>query len=558
MGTNVWPAIPALLKALESRDPSIRYVAAEVLGRAKADQAPEFERLKPRLRNQERPADVFGFLLTGRDEFQHRYGQDFRCFALTGLAALGPGARSRLGMMLEILRSKDEDNEVRVKASEVIHSVGLVGDEGVSVLKHVFQDPEEWPVVRAGAARALAGVTPRDPQVQPLLRQALGDSAGLVRVAAAETLWGLGAPAAEVLPVLTGALGHKLATVRLAALRSLAGMGKAAQPVANALRALLSDEKEPVRRAAAAALASMGLKKDQGAEGDAVFQVEGFVHCYSHWAAEHVKDPGLPYTPTISNSMNFSLVVSNSCYFLRTTPARDTTYLYQEAAFDGLTVYYVTRLNLANLQETPPPGVKLNIATAWMYRHQRFVHSMFARDVEPIWLMFASGDYFRTVTNGLVEPALTLGLFENADYYPRPFLIPAKWELQGTFPFLPLRVTYMDDGETKTAPPFQNAKRDPPFDAGFTNVVFWVSATRKFGDVTVPVRGEVDTYNLTWSEGKQELRPYTHYQVVATNWSIGIPPTVFRPKLPGLTTISDARDVLTERPQTARASEWPD
>ena len=261
MGTNVWPAIPLLLKSLESRDLAIRYSAAEVLGRIRADQAPVFEQLKPRLRNKERPADVLNHLLTGRDEFGRWHGREVRCFALAGLAALGPGARSRLGTVLDILKSKDEEHEMRAKALEVIRSIGSLGDADVSMLKQVFQDPEEWPDVRAAAARALAGVAPGDPQLQPMLRQALGDSPGLVRVAAAETLWQLGAPATEVLPVLTGALGHKLATVRVAALKAVGGMGLAAQPAATSVRGLLSDEKEPVRHAATAALASMGLEK---------------------------------------------------------------------------------------------------------------------------------------------------------------------------------------------------------------------------------------------------------------------------------------------------------
>jgi HEAT repeat protein len=261
MGTNAWPAIPLLLKSLESRDLFIRYPAVVVLARIKADQAPVFAQLTPRLRNKERLAEVFSYLVTGPDESGRRYGRDVRCLGLAGLAALGPGARSRLGTVLDILKSKDEEHEMRAKALEVICSIGSLGDADVSLLKQVFQDPEEWPDVRAAAARALAGVAPDDPQLQPLLRQALGASPGLVRVAAAETLWQLGAPATEVLPVLTGALGHKLATVRVTALKAVAGMGKAAQPSATSVRGLLSDEKEPVRRAATAALASVGLEK---------------------------------------------------------------------------------------------------------------------------------------------------------------------------------------------------------------------------------------------------------------------------------------------------------
>lgn len=267
MGTNAWPAIPLLLKTLLRQDLPTRYAAAKVLAHIKADQAPEFERLKPGLSNRARPADVFGLLLTGNDESGLRNGREIRCFALAGLAALGPGARSRLGMVIEVAKSKDEDHEMRAMALEVIRSVGSLGKGTEFFLKQLFQDREEWPDVRAAAIRALTDAAPGDPQLRSLLRQALGDSPGLVRIAAAEALWQLGSPAAEVLPVMADALGHKLASVRLAALKAVTRMGKAAQPIASAVRALLSDEKEPVRQAATAALASMGCEQDQNTQG---------------------------------------------------------------------------------------------------------------------------------------------------------------------------------------------------------------------------------------------------------------------------------------------------
>ena len=206
----------------------------------------------------------------------------------------------------------------------------------------------------------------------------------------------------------------------------------------------------------------------------------------------------------------------------------------------------MNRLNLSSLQNAPGFHAGLNVANAWIFNQQRVVHSLFAHEMGPIWLMFASGDYLRRVTNGLVEPPVTLGLFENLDYYPRPFEVPAQWTLQEAFPFLPLRVTCQDDGETKTEPPFQNAKREPPFDAGFTNIVFRVTGTRKSANAEVPCAAELDTYRPAL-RGKPELRPYTRYRLTLTKWSKGIPPTSFRPKLPGLSTISDTRASATGR-----------
>jgi HEAT repeat protein len=260
MGTNAWPAIPVLLKTLGSGNLYTRYAAAQVLARIRADQAPAFEQFRVLLRNKERPADVLTMLLTGRDEYARRYTQAVRRFALLGLAFLGPGARSRLGTMLEIAKTPEEDHEIRAMALGVVYAVGSAGTGCAPVLKQFFEDGEEWPDVRAAAVRALAGVSANDPALQPLLRHALGDSHGLVRIAAAEALWESRVPTAEVLPVLTEALGHKLASVRVASLKALASMGKAARPAATSVRGLLFDEKEPVRLAAKVALAGMGLK----------------------------------------------------------------------------------------------------------------------------------------------------------------------------------------------------------------------------------------------------------------------------------------------------------
>jgi hypothetical protein len=293
------------------------------------------------------------------------------------------------------------------------------------------------------------------------------------------------------------------------------------------------------------------------AESPAIqFTAEGSAEFHNLWAAQGLGARRLGINPVVSNTVSFTVTVSNSCYLLRTTPVKGGAVTYHEAGFDGRTLYLVSRLNPTPLRA--PPGVSFtpNVATAWIYNQQQVIYTMFAHEMGPIWLMLASGDYLRGVTNGLVEPPVTLGLFENLDYYPRPFKIPAQWTLQDTFPFLPLRVACKDDGETKTEPPFENAKREPPFDAGFTNIVYRVTATRKFGDTEVPCSAELYTYRPSL-DGKPELRPYTRYRVTLNNWSKGIPPTNFRPKLPGLTTISDARASAAGQRRSVTAEKWP-
>ncbi|HOX59035.1 MAG TPA: hypothetical protein P5205_18020 [Candidatus Paceibacterota bacterium] len=293
--------------------------------------------------------------------------------------------------------------------------------------------------------------------------------------------------------------------------------------------------------------------------GSITFTGSGTVQFENLWA----KDPEITaaakefgFKSQGSNTMFFTIAVSNSCYDLRLTPTKPDPIHYHEAAFDGHTLYFLSHMNTADLQNDPRLRGKPNVATAWIYGHQQVVYSLFAHQMGPIWLMLASGHYLRSVTNGLIQPPLTLGLFENDDYFPRPFTIPARWTLQQAFPFLPLEVTCRDGGETKTAPPFQNAKRETPFNAGFTNIVFRVTGTREFDGIQVPSSAQLDTYRPALP-GKPELRPYTRYRLTLTEWRKGFPRISFIPKLPGLTTISDTRASAGVAPKTTTSDEWP-
>jgi len=326
---------------------------------------------------------------------------------------------------------------------------------------------------------------------------------------------------------------------------------------AGMLLAAAGGHNAPAAAAAEAADASGPIGSRRPESATVQFLAEGSVDYYNFLTAEDLKAGRSEFTRVASNTVSFSVAVSNSCYLLRLVPTTEGAIQYQEAGFDGQTLYYV--LQMPPFRGPKPPGVQneLNVANAWIFDQQRVVYSVFAHHMAPVWLMFASGDYLRTVTNGLVEPPVTIGLFENLDYFPRPFKIPAQWSLQQAFPFLPLRVTCQDDGETKTEPPFQNVKRTPPFDAGFTNIVFQVTGTRKFDAAEVPCSGDVDTYGPC-PGGKPKLFHYRRYHLALTKWSSTIPPTTFRPKLPGLTTISDARHARSEHPQTSLAREWPE
>ncbi len=282
LGTNAWPAIPALLAALDSSNPSVRGGAVHALIVIHADKAPAFDRLKTVLAGKTRPAQILLDALAGHNNFQlgtflmkrgphvvevvtgyYRpplylpwYSPSPAArFILSALAACGRGAKSAMPLLRRMAASHEEDVLLRAMAISALGEIDLSAhNQTVPLLRRLLRDSGEWPRVRGAAAASLARLAPNDADVPVLLRHVLHDQAGAVRVGAAEGLWRLKAPAGELLPVLTAALNHKLVSVRCASLRVLAEMGGAARPAKPAVEAKLKDRSEVVRRQAALTL----------------------------------------------------------------------------------------------------------------------------------------------------------------------------------------------------------------------------------------------------------------------------------------------------------------
>jgi hypothetical protein len=264
-GTNAWPAAPALVTTVMHKDLSIGVGAAQALAGMKADECPEWARLRKGLGGQTNAARAFHHLVVGRDISGISYDLAHRRFGLLGLAATGPAAGMAYSDIVEVLKH-DKEPELRACAATALGSMEAQGTAAVALLKGVLQDKEEWPFVSASAAHALATVAPAAAETRDLLRQALHDQRSAVRLAAARALWGLNAPAEEVLPVLTALLNHKLASTRAGALNGLSEMGSAARSSASEVQRLTSDESEMVRRAAAEALKSITDRAQAGQE----------------------------------------------------------------------------------------------------------------------------------------------------------------------------------------------------------------------------------------------------------------------------------------------------
>lgn len=109
----------------------------------------------------------------------------------------------------------------------------------------------------------------------------------------------------------------------------------------------------------------------------------------------------------------------------------------------------------------------------------------------------------------------------------------------------------------KSSPQFAPARRKPPFDEGFTNAVFRVTSLTNWGGAQVPWSAELDTFRPAPGDQPRLVR-YTRYEIMLTKWSKNPKEVEFKPRLPGLTTISDARVFHLVGSHTYLAREdWP-
>jgi hypothetical protein len=182
-----------------------------------------------------------------------------------------------------------------------------------------------------------------------------------------------------------------------------------------------------------------------------------------------------------------------------------------------------------------------NVATARIYKNQNVVRDFTAPEIAPIWLMFVSGEYFRSLTNNLVEPVVIDGLNS-------PILKISEisqqvyWQLQDQPPWFPIQVSFLDDGIFHVPPPLKSVKRPPPLDAGFTNAVFRVNSFTNVGNLQVPQAAVLETYSPSPSKAEGgTLYMKGRYVMKVKTVKLGLLPTAFRPVLPGVTRIDDWR-----------------
>jgi len=255
MGTNAWPAVPSLLRALDARDLQVCNSAIKALTAMKADRSADFLRLVEPAVSHRRAAEALGLAL-GVQWHRPLYDDEraIQRFALVCLTHCGAEVHYASAKLVALVNS-GADHEARVLAVQALGRLGTHGQEVLPFLKRALQNRNEWGDVSAAAAEALGEVGRHDPEVVPLLREGLSNDAVLVQVESAGALSRLGVPARELTPVLLAGLRDDRANVRLASLQLLAHIGARDNDARAAIRErLLMDDDDAVRASAASAL----------------------------------------------------------------------------------------------------------------------------------------------------------------------------------------------------------------------------------------------------------------------------------------------------------------
>jgi HEAT repeat protein len=297
-------AIPALLKALQDEDCSVRRRAAEALahGGRSADRAvpPLLEALRDEdlvvrrqaLRALQACSQHDWYMVSALQAIPAMIralrAEDMivRRYAASSLGHFGPLAFPAVPALLQA--SGDEDSQLRSSALWALGRIRFPSGEVTAVILTAVDDPE--PAVRLEAVWALEGVRRADmPAARHALIRAMGDENADVRQAAVDIVSNLGqAPSCEpqllecardtncrvraaaigalgngrrvpaTLPILAGALRDPAGTVRKEALRAVGRFGPSDAAAVPTLIAALQDGRPSVRRAAAVGLENIG------------------------------------------------------------------------------------------------------------------------------------------------------------------------------------------------------------------------------------------------------------------------------------------------------------
>ena len=167
----------------------------------------------------------------------------------------GPAGLDDMPALLKALNH--EEARVRTEAAEDLGLIGPAAGDAVPTLLELAQkDPDA--LTRITAAKAVAGIDPKNETAVPALLEALKDKAAKIRKRAAESLGDLGPGAKSAVPALLKTAKDSDPMVRWASIDALGQMGPEAEAAASILIEALKEEN--TRGAAVDALGLIGPK----------------------------------------------------------------------------------------------------------------------------------------------------------------------------------------------------------------------------------------------------------------------------------------------------------
>jgi HEAT repeat protein len=232
VGPPAKEAVPALLAALKGDDGGLRRCAAPALVAVAPDD----------------PAVVAGIIAAMKDA---NYPEG-RYAAVAAISTLGARAKAAVPDLVVVVRSGDENNNLREAATAALGAMGSSAKDAVPPLVGVLKDAKQPESVRCGIARNLgrfgAEAKPAVPVFTDLLREEK-----LPAELAAALVNGLGALGKDGVPALAEAVNQGNPLTRRLAINQLVELGDVAKPAIPALQEAAKDPDPNISRQAARA-----------------------------------------------------------------------------------------------------------------------------------------------------------------------------------------------------------------------------------------------------------------------------------------------------------------
>ncbi len=270
------------------------------------------------------------------------------------------------------------------------------------------------------------------------------------------------------------------------------------------------------------------------------FEAEGTIQ-------EHIIQPGQPDSTT---SAAFKVYVRDCAWLIETAETNSSGTIKQRrvGSMNGTEIYQITSypkagpsVSAANPAGVGRPGI-LGADSGQVVSNSFPVGSMNDSIIPHLWVMFASQCYFKSQnpTNRLMPVYdVDSALADTAD-----LRLEADWELMKGGISLPLKMVYYNNGgfyhmSTNRVVKFQNY--GPPYNGGFTDAVYAVTATTNFGGTPFPAGFTFKEFSPGGGPTRDQLQARKTAEAVVTAFRPIYSRKDLLPEIENVTQVQDLR-----------------